>query len=1079
MKLHPQTTGLPVSFTFQRLIADGTGTHSISSLPDPTYKGAAPYRVLVFALGSSTVTVNSVAFTTGVAWTQVTRKTSSNRAIEVWVAPYDASIRDINITYSGAVDAQIVHSVINGVDAFGTPATFTGTGVASAQVATGAVDSMILDFFLMPTANAVLTVGGDQTQLFSTTLDATNDVTLSGSYKDSVEGAGNYLWHQATVSGEWIHVLIPVSAKGRRDTTYQAIMAKEVLDRFFLVEVGAAEKATSGWTDTGSNNIYSRPFTPVMTGGLDRSGIQRTFDHMEVNGISSLRKNTLAEMATATSLNHTYFFDSSTNTIYMRMVNNASPATYQSVTVEFCWLLANRVVDFTGGNYYDPRLTGVLPSVQGEMGDQLFGVLSYPSGNIQVSNADGFFDTYSKTMYWKNRKVTFFYGGAGLTRAQYKQVGTMQIDEVQVGFDFLQIQLRQLSVPLQNTLPQVTVQQKYIGEFPLALLTNGVLSQYVPYVIGNVSRVRGTLLSDSFSSFALKYDYTFGDWSGNPFGHFRYGVATGQIRAVYAVDLATGVEISLEFGSEWFEFTSHIKVHEDYSPDNYAIIADVGDVQYAGNALYQLLVAGGVSTNEIDSEAFARFDVESPIPVGIWQDSPVAITELVKFIERSAFVAVVYTREGYYSLKPWLPTNEDFDDLPQLSLSDLRELPRPMQRPSTPFFEVIVQWGYQPYWNTWQESSILDVSVIGLYKTQETFYLRTCLSDASISNVIAQRYHILQQAQPVSFELEETGIKLIDAQVIDRFRLSLPRAPGASGIWEDEVVQVINYDKQFNPESITVVIDDMHGLRARVRTISDDYPRVVLQTRPVGYWRLEEASGVLRDELTFANNLTNVAGTVTYAQAGALADGSKALLFNLGTANAPNFNPTDGLTAVSFACWVKCASAWSGGTNVALASTNTGHYIGINASNEPFFSLKISGTQRTLSASSGAMNTTDWYFLVLTWSSGGPMRAYVNGVAAGTSASFSGSLTVATSGVTVGGISPGSTRIPAYIDEPAIWNRELHPLEIADLYAARLYGGSWASSPLADRNKYLYVHDDATERVDASDPLTQDHDIAF
>lgn len=1257
----------------------------------PRYVGAGAYAVAVFAIGSASVSVSSLFTAQGQAWSKIGRVTSSNRSLEVWVTPYLASMSSdyVYADFTAPVDALVNVFTVSGVESFGTLTSGTNTGLFSYLTAAGTVNSSLLDFFMVPTANATLTPGGNQTAIpigsafgSTKTLDATSDVTLSMSWKDGVVGANNYVWHEAAVSGEWIHAVLLVKPLGQVDPTYQTQMAKEAIARYFLAEVGAAEEASSGWSAvtsaypvvqgtttsatatfahavaTGANrillvgvlvnspgtpsitsvthngkslyrldqaipgtgvigaewwylrnpdntgnvvvtvggstlfsyavahtvsgvnvfkphsatsgfpsgfafvgssisytdgkigelifdagiaitsasatagggqtshfntldagtyrvfgsrqqvasnagatptwtlgasvqwalarvvvvpevspSIYSKTFTRVVTGGSDRSGLTRTFDHIEVNGAEALKKNTVSELSIYTPINHSYFYDTATNTMYVRLLNDGDPTTYQSFTVEFYVLVGNQIVDFVGGDLYDVRLTGVLPSLQGEKDDLLFGVTSYPRGDIQLSNADAFFNVYSKTWYWKNRKVKLFYGAAGLTRAQYRQLGTMLIDDQQAGFEFLHIRLRQLSTGLQNTVPQVTFQQDLYAEF-FGQLKPEVLSNYQPYLLGQVNAVKGILACDTLVSVGFKYDYVFAKFTNTAFGH--YPVSLGQLRDVRAVDLITGVETSLEQFSGYTPHASSIKVHEDYPPEQYDIIADIGrDPMYVGQSLYQLLLSAGVPVSEIDAEIFARLDIENPIPIGIWQDTPVQIAELTRFIERSSFTGLIFTQEGYWSLKQWAPTNENYDSLPQLSLSDLRELPQPASMPSTPFFEVIAEYAFQPYWNAWAEASQLDASVIGRYKTQETFYLRTCLTNPNDAALAAQRYHLLQLAQPAVFDIEETGIKLIDAQILDRFRLTLPRAPGAAGLWDNEVVEVLQFDKQFNPERISVRIDDMHGLRARMRIVEDDYQNVVMQTRPVGYWRLEETSGVFRDKITFANNLTNVAGTVTYAQAGALANGNKSALFNLGTANAPNFNPTDGLTAVTLACWVKCGSAWTGGTNVALASTNTGHYIGINASNEPFFSLKIGGTQRTLSATSGAMNTTDWYFLVLTWSSGGPLRAYVNGVAAGTSGSFSGALTVATSGVTVGGISPGSTRIPAYIDEPAIWNRELHAFEIAEMYAARLLGAAWAASSPDEQVKNLYAADDATGRVDPSDPLSADHDIVW
>lgn len=598
---------------------------------------------------------------------------------------------------------------------------------------------------------------------------------------------------------------------------------KTYLSSRTLVTSNAAN--SGGWTWTGSqaydrisiavaptmgSQIYSKTFSRVITGGKDLSGIQRIFDHVEVNGQEQLRQPLLASMMMQ-GANGSYFYDTATDKIYFRTPTAQSPLTFASVTVEFFILVGNRLVDFLGGNYYDPRLTGQLPSISGQANDLVFGVTAYPNGTIDLLNTDRFFDLYSSTWYWKNREVNFFFGSENLDEAQFRQVGGMLIDDVQPGYETVAFQLRAQGNTLQSNLLQTTLGSYFS---PSELAQNSDLrSEFFPYTVGKVNNVEAKFFIDvrTLGPSAYPYRYFSGTFSSTP------------PRAVRAVHKTTGVITELTLLTDWFYFGLSVGTVPAYNPETYVILVDIGDTPaYAGETLRQLLLRAGVPLDQIDAHAFALVDQEEPFEIAIFEDQQMTIEVAVRLIEKSTFLHVYTTADGIWSVRQWIPSADDFDVLPAISDSNLKEIPDPHFQPITPFFEFIIQYDYEPYYQTFSEESSAQLDAIGLYKTTETFFRRTCLVKQEDANLIALRYHAIQLTKPTTFELEEVGFNLLDLVIFDRFRLSLNRAPNLAGFWDNEVVQILEFTKTFNPEGIHVVVDNMRGLGAGVKVAAED-----------------------------------------------------------------------------------------------------------------------------------------------------------------------------------------------------------------------------------------------------------------
>ena len=208
------------------------------------------------------------------------------------------------------------------------------------------------------------------------------------------------------------------------------------------------------------------------------------------------------------------------------------------------------------------------------------------------------------------------------------------------------------------------------------------------------------------------------------------------------------------------------------------------------------------------------------------------------------------------------------------------------------------------------------------------------------------------------------------------------------------------------------------------------YRSLVLDTGPVGYWRLRERSGtVARDEMG-ANNGTYV-GSPTLGVTGLLAGDSDTAVTLNGTTQYVSLPAiTLPTAAITWAAWANLSSApsdtalvgrWGGGNGSMLYFANPNWGIYVNA-----------GSLQTGLPSAGT------HCYVGTWD-GTDARLYVDGaLVAGPTAKAGPIAQPAGTVAAIGSYNnhAAGTSLPGTLDEPAIWDRALTADEIGDLYAA-------------------------------------------
>lgn len=207
------------------------------------------------------------------------------------------------------------------------------------------------------------------------------------------------------------------------------------------------------------------------------------------------------------------------------------------------------------------------------------------------------------------------------------------------------------------------------------------------------------------------------------------------------------------------------------------------------------------------------------------------------------------------------------------------------------------------------------------------------------------------------------------------------------------------------------------------------YDGVILNDKPVGYWRLGEASGNPKDSSGNGNHVTSVAGTPTYDVVGALSYDDGAVTFDGST---EYFSTPDHATLTIGDVFT--LEAW-----IVPGATGASRGIISHGSNEGYLRVLNTG-QLVLSKSNvgiivqsnSVLPASGWHHVVAT-KNGSTVHLYIDGV------DDTGVVTNQTCidtgvGVYIGSQNGDSEYFNGSIDEAAIYNYALSATQVADHY---------------------------------------------
>jgi Concanavalin A-like lectin/glucanases superfamily len=243
------------------------------------------------------------------------------------------------------------------------------------------------------------------------------------------------------------------------------------------------------------------------------------------------------------------------------------------------------------------------------------------------------------------------------------------------------------------------------------------------------------------------------------------------------------------------------------------------------------------------------------------------------------------------------------------------------------------------------------------------------------------------------------------------------------------------------------------------------YPDKVIRDGASAYWRLGETSGTTAVDVIGGNNGT-ISGGVTLGQAGALADGDKAMRFDGvddRVAVPTGAYQTFGTGPFTVECW--CRLPGSPGEFKQLVdlkndgSTNPGPHFFVTSSNFIFEVYNTLAAVVTIQYAgvAAAMANGQWQHLVGVLSRGpDELRLYLNGVLVAGPAVFpTGTSVTSTSGLGIGSASAALVDFFAgIVDEVAIYPTALTAPQIAAHYDARTFGGGGEGTRYSHRYRY-------------------------
>jgi Concanavalin A-like lectin/glucanases superfamily/Putative Ig domain/Bacterial Ig-like domain (group 2)/PQQ-like domain len=216
------------------------------------------------------------------------------------------------------------------------------------------------------------------------------------------------------------------------------------------------------------------------------------------------------------------------------------------------------------------------------------------------------------------------------------------------------------------------------------------------------------------------------------------------------------------------------------------------------------------------------------------------------------------------------------------------------------------------------------------------------------------------------------------------------------------------------------------------------YAGGVTAAQPVGYWRFDDYAGTTATDWAATPHAGTIAGGVTLAQPGALADGSLAMHFDGQPGSHVEIAGTTALdlpNTVTLEAWVNIADGASSGTVFERLTDDGVAYRLVHGGGYWIFRVQGSslGQQAVIAVTAGDVGA--WIHLVCTFD-GTTTRIYKNGVE-GYSPSGGGTMWTGGGVARIGEAGAGGATFNGLIDEIAVYDRVLTPNQITGHYLLR------------------------------------------
>jgi hypothetical protein len=248
-----------------------------------------------------------------------------------------------------------------------------------------------------------------------------------------------------------------------------------------------------------------------------------------------------------------------------------------------------------------------------------------------------------------------------------------------------------------------------------------------------------------------------------------------------------------------------------------------------------------------------------------------------------------------------------------------------------------------------------------------------------------------------------------------------------TGKWSPQITDTISFDPPAPPPPPTSA-----------------YGRAVATDRPVGWWRLGDASGTTAVDQMGANNGAYGGGVTLGQPALVAAETDKAVAFNGSTGNvkvpaAAAFNLA---RAITLEAWIKPTSLPSTGVFRSVMTKAEAYALQFNGPRLEFTVIQ-SGTRRRLQVPNGVIVAGGTYHVVATFD-GTTQRLYVNGTQVA-SVALTGAASTTTAPLVIGSWDGRQEFFNGTIDEAAVYGSVLSAAQVRAHYDAA--GAATLSAP--------------------------------
>ncbi len=592
--------------------------------------------------------------------------------------------------------------------------------------------------------------------------------------------------------------------------------AQEWLDaiavsRRVLVTLSNVRETLTTWTQVGGTTAYSVTWLTQTHPGSFWSSY-RALTGVNLNGTTlTLVANLAAVQATPSS----YFYDTSTNLLYVATATGVDPDTLTDVAAVFALYFSSDTL--TDTVLWEPRVTGALPALRDEESDLTLGLTTSMSGTLSLTNADRFFDDLAVRYLWHNATCAIAVGGGALPVANYYQAASLQVVGLPAAGDAMCVfQLRAFDNQIRNRVFPLHVYEDYFDPSAFSLMPSELHGQFMPMVWGTVYDVPITYLRAS----GLFDQYLVLD---------PLQAASGVVvSAVRATSRTTGGITTLDPAADYVAASYFVNiVRASYSADDYTFTVDASRVSTAsvGTLASDLLSLVGVASASIDAAGFAQADAAWPAPMGLYvaggsaPDVFQACGDLLRLVEQSSLARVTLGADGLWAIDVYDPSVPIDAPVMYEELLTRWQPVSGIQEPMALAMRVLYAQHVQS--GQWTSTSASQTADGYRYQSVETITHQTLLVNDADAVLLASRLARINAAPTTRVEIDGPPA-LFTLASRNKVRVIRNRFPNSTGTaaYPGEGMEIEAIAKRPSDCRASATLGNMRGLGTRFKRVA-------------------------------------------------------------------------------------------------------------------------------------------------------------------------------------------------------------------------------------------------------------------